>query len=215
MKKIENDIRVLANKYAIELNKKVEARVKEIDHDNKEHYLVYRVLGINSQEGDNIDIYQNKGRFLYRYAGTFLEEATRLCFVEKFGEDNAKKVKIPNTEGVRPKKFEIDCLINEKDAHEIKWRDATTDGDHVTKEHTRIKVIKNAGYKPIRVMFFYPNRKQAQKIQETLETLYKGLGGEYYYGNSAWEYVKNYTGINLKKILEEIANENDKNKENK
>jgi len=46
------------------------------------------------------------------------------------------------------------------------------------------------------------------KIQNTLETLYKGLGGEYYYGDSAWEYVKTRTSIDLKQILEDIAKEN-------
>ena len=76
--------------------------------------------------------------------------------------------------------FEIDCLVGDR-AHEIKWRDATTDGDHVTKEHTRLKVISNKGYTPIRVMFFYPNRDQAKKIQEVLKTIYEGLKGEYYY----------------------------------
>ena len=42
------------------------------------------------------------------------------------------------------------------DAIEIKWRDATTDGDHITKEHTRLKTVKNAGFHPVRVMFYYP-----------------------------------------------------------
>jgi len=51
-------------------------------------------------------------------------------------------------------------------------------------------------------------RTQAIKIQNTLETLYKGIGGEYYYGDSAWEYVKTRTTIDLKQILEDIAKEN-------
>ena len=54
-------------------------------------------------------------------------------------------------------------------------------------------------------MFYYPNRDQAINIQRTLETLYHGIGGEYYYGDSAWEYVKSQTGINLEQILEELA----------
>ncbi len=62
--------------------------------------------------------------------------------------------------------------------------------------------------KQVRVMFYYPNREQAMKIQNILETLYKGIGGEYYYGDSAWEYVKSKTTIDLKNILEEIAKEN-------
>lgn len=118
----------------------------------------------------------------------------------------AQKTRIENTEGTRPKTFEIDCLVEDR-AHEIKWRDATTDGDHIAKEHTRIKAIKNAGYIPIRVMFYYPNRLQAQRIQQTLETLYNGIGGEYYYGDAAWNYILKETGINFLEILERIADE--------
>jgi hypothetical protein len=54
-------------------------------------------------------------------------------------------------------------------------------------------------------MFYYPNRKQAIKIQETLRTLYAGVNGAYYAGDDAWEYVKNYTGVDLKDILENTA----------
>ncbi|CAM2929495.1 Restriction endonuclease R XbaI [Helicobacter felis] len=53
--------------------------------------------------------------------------------------------------------------------NEIKWRDATTDGDHITKEHTRVKAIKQKGYKPIRVMFYYPQRAQAKKSKKRLK----------------------------------------------
>ena len=112
--------------------------------------------------------------------------------------------------GLRPKTFEIDCLVD-GEALEIKWRDATTDGDHITKEHTRIKNIKNAGYKPIRIMFYYPNRKQAIQIQETLKTIYAGVGGEYYFGQDAWNIVKKKTSIDLLNILEQIAKKRVKN----
>ena len=80
-------------------------------------------------------------------------------------------------------------------------------GDHITKENTRLQVIKNAGYKPVRIMFYYPQRGQAQRIQETLQTLYKGVNGEYFFGDGAWNYVKETTGVNLLEILEKIANE--------
>ncbi len=182
--------------------------MEEMKEDDKSHYLIYQVLGITDKEGYLIDLYQNKGRFLYKYAGSFLEEATKLCFLHKFPKSGA--VKILNTIGQRPKTFEIDCLEG-NNAIEIKWRDATTDGDHITKEHTRIKVISAAKYKPIRVMFYYPNRTQAIRIQSTLETLYKGIGGEYYYGDDAWDYVKDRTTVNLKNILEKIAKENSGN----
>jgi len=202
---IEEEIRRLADAYAENLKGKVDARVEEMEADDNSHYLIYQVLGITTEEGRLIDVYQNKGRFLYKYAGSFLEAAAKACFLEKFPESGS--VKIPNTIGQRPKTFEIDCLVEEHDAIEIKWRDATTDGDHITKEHTRMQNVKNAGYKPIRVMFYYPLRTQAQRIQKTLETLYAGVEGEYHYGDGAWDYVQNYTGVDLKGILQTIASE--------
>lgn len=72
----------------------------------------------------------------------------------------------------------------------------------------RIKVITDAGYTPIRVMFYYPNRMQAIRIQQTLATLYEGIGGHYYFGDKAWGYVKHRTGFHLKSELESIAREN-------
>ena len=172
--------------------------------DDNSHYLIYRVLGITEKQGQLIDLYQNTGRFLYKYAGSFLEDATILCLKYKFSK--GIKTKIENTRGRTPKTFEIDFL-NGTDAIEVKWRDATTDGDHITKEHTRVKVIREKGYKPIRIMFYYPQRQQAIRIQETLKTLYKGVEGEYYGGDEAWEYLKIYSGVDLKAILTEIANE--------
>lgn len=202
-------INALASRYAETLKAVMSARVTEMESDDNSHYLLYRVLGVTNEEGQLIDEYQNKGRFLYKYAGSFLEEATILCFEEKFPEAK-KKLRIPNKLGSRPSTFEIDCLVG-KEAFEIKWRDATTDGDHITKEHTRIKNIKAAGYKPIRIMFYYPNRKQAIRIQETLKTIYAGIGGEYYFGKEAWEIIKKKTGVDLFSILEKIAESRTKN----
>ena len=200
--KVYKMIKELADKYAYELKEQVKERVQEMKNDDNSHFLIYKVLGISDHEGKLIDLYQNKGRFLYKYAGDFLEKAAFICFKYKY--PSAQKIKILNSTGVKPKTFEIDCLIN-KNAYEIKWRDATTDGDHITKEHTRVKSIQEKGYVPIRVMFYYPQRAQAQKIQETLKTLYIGLGGEYYYGDTAWKYIKEYTDIDLLEILENIA----------
>ncbi len=96
---------------------------------------------------------------------------------------------------------EIDCLENNK-AYEIKWKDATTDGDHINKELKRLKIIKEAGYMPVRIMFFMPNRLQAISIQTRIKIAYEKMGGEYYAGNAAWEYIKKETGINLKDLFE-------------
>lgn len=200
---IDDEIRRLADNYAANLKARIDNRVEEMEADDNSHYLIYRVLGVTDEEGKLIDVYQNKGRFLYRYAGSFLEAAAKACFLDRYPASGS--IRIPNTLGQRPKTFEIDCLVEERDAIEIKWRDATTDGDHITKEHTRMQNIKAAGYKPIRVMFYYPNRTQAQRIQKTLETLYAGANGEYHYGDDAWNYIKQYTGVDFKAILESIA----------
>lgn len=201
---IKDEISQLADWHAEMLKRQIDERMEAMREDDKSHFLIYRVLGITDEEGILIDSYQNKGRFLYKYAGSLLERAATLCFKSAFPD--AGSFWITNTQGNRPKRFQIDCLVN-KNAIEIKWRDATTDGDHITKEYTRLKNIHEAGYIPIRVMFYYPNRKQAIRIQKTLETLYKGLDGYYYYGDAAWEYVKDETGVDLKEILEELAAE--------
>ena len=62
----------LADRYAAALAKQIDRRVEEMKDDDCSHYLLYRVLGISDREGRLIDLYQNKGRFLYKYAGAFL-----------------------------------------------------------------------------------------------------------------------------------------------
>ena len=188
--------------YRDELHKKIKEHEKEMQKDNNEHYLIYNALGFTSKEGYQIDYQQNVGRFLYKYAGSLLEELAIKCMKDAY--PNAEiKVKLPNTIDRSPKTVEIDCLIGNK-AYEIKWKDATTDGDHIKKEHKRVQIIKEAGYIPIRIMFFYPNRDQAIKIQEKLRKLYKDIGGEYYSGEDAWKYLKKETGIDLKKLFEKL-----------
>ena len=81
---IATDIALLADKYATNLRTRVDERVAEMEQDDNSHYLIYRVLGIATEEGRLIDVYQNKGRFLYKYAGSFLEEAAKLCFLQAF-----------------------------------------------------------------------------------------------------------------------------------
>jgi hypothetical protein len=201
---MKHKIRELADRYAAELKRNIDERVAEMEQDDRSHVLIYQVLGVSENEGKLIDVYQNKGRFLYKYAGSFLEEAVKLCFKQKFPDSGS--VRVPNTHGKRPKLFGVDCLVG-SDALEIKWRDATTDGDHITKEHTRIQAVRDAGYKPVRVMFYYPNREQAIRIQKILESLYKSVQGEYHYADAAWAYVKRRTDIDLFAILKDLASE--------
>lgn len=158
-------------KYREELQKRIKAREKEMRKDSTEHYLVYRALEFTSEEGYQIDYQQNVGRFLYKYAGSMLEELAIQCFKLSF-PNIRQKVKLPNTIDSSPQTFEIDCLVGNK-AYEIKWKDATTDGDHIKKEYKRVKVIKEAGYIPIRIMFFNPNRAQAISVQARLRRLYE------------------------------------------
>lgn len=200
-------IEALADEYSSTLDGKIENRKAEMLEDDNSHYLIYRVLGISNERGQLIDQYQNTGRFLYKYAGSFLEEAAVLCF--KFNNQDGKRTLVDNTVGKKPKTFEIDFLDN-NNAIEIKWRDATTDGDHITKEHTRVECITGYGHIPIRVMFYYPQRTQAIKIQKVLAGYYTGVGGQYYGGDEAWQFVNDYTGYDLLQILTEIADKKTK-----
>lgn len=203
---IESQIRALAADYAARLTSRIAQRQQEMSADDTSHYLIYRVLGVSFEEGQAIDLYQNKGRFLYRYAGSFLEEATKMCLEESFPDVQA--LRIPNTLSNRPKTFEIDCLL-ENDAYEIKWRDATTDGDHIVKEHMRLRCVVDAGYRPVRLMYYSPNREQAIWIQAALEDLYKANDGLYFSGEQAWAHLHEKTGVDLLAILNKIADESD------
>jgi ApaLI-like restriction endonuclease len=158
---VELAIEELAGEYSKILKQKMSERETAMVGDDVSHFLLYRILGVSETEGRLIDLYQNKGRFLYKYAGAFLEQATKLCFQHKY--PSATKHTIANSQSSRLKTFEIDCLVDTK-AFEIKWRDATTDGDHITKEHNRVKAIQLTGYIPIRIMYYYPNREQAKRI---------------------------------------------------
>ena len=195
----EKLIRIIL-KYREELQKKIRDRKLEMESDNNDHYVLYNALGFTSEEGYQIDFQQNVGRFLYKYAGSLIEELAIKCF-KLAHPDAQEKVKLPNTIDRSPKTVEIDCLIGKR-AIEIKWKDATTDGDHIKKEHKRVRIIREAGYIPIRIMFFEPNRDQAIRIQSKLRDLYHELGGEYYSGDEAWEYLERDTGIDLKSIIE-------------
>ncbi len=80
MDELKQKIKTLAEVYSANLKEKIEARTEEMKADDNSHYLIYRVLGITNEQGQLIDSYQNTGYFLYKYAGSFLEEAATLCF---------------------------------------------------------------------------------------------------------------------------------------
>jgi len=86
MDELIQNIKNLAEIYSANLKGKIETRTEEMKADDNSHYLIYRVLGITTEQGQIIDLYQNTGRFLYKYAGSFLEEAATLCLKYKFPE---------------------------------------------------------------------------------------------------------------------------------
>ena len=64
MSTIKDKIIELADNYSKNLRKKIDGRIAEMEEDDNSHYLIYKVLGITSKEGNLIDVYQNKARFL-------------------------------------------------------------------------------------------------------------------------------------------------------
>ena len=58
------------------------------------------------------------------------------------------------------------------------------------------------------IMFYYPNRDRAIKIQQALEAICTGMGGKYFFGDSAWEHIKSISNVDLHGLLQEMANQN-------
>lgn len=76
-------------RYRDELQGKIRERQKEMEQDHNEHYLIYNALGFTKEEGYQIDYQQNVGRFLYKYAGSLLEELAIQCLT--LAHPNARK----------------------------------------------------------------------------------------------------------------------------
>ena len=184
----------IVQKHRNALQRQVAARRREMEENSLEHLRLYELLGFAEDEGRKIDLYQNIGRFVYKYAGALIEEATVAVISELKG---GRPLRIPNTVSSSPKQFAIDCFVEQDNkAHEIKWRDATTDGDHVYKERSKVQCIVAAGMIPVRVMFYMPNRKQAVRIQLRIIETYRA-SGEAYVNREAWNYIREYTGFDL------------------
>jgi len=193
-RKLHSILDEIVERNRAQLHKKIEERRIEMDKNDLEHLSLYSILGFSEEEGLKIDLYQNIGRFLYKYAGALLEEATVVVLQNT---KEGKSIRIPNTISQNPKKFVIDFFaVSDNKAHEIKWRDASTDGDHVRKEHNKIQCIVKAGMIPVRVMYYMPNRKQAIRIQKRIIAIYKEYG-EAYTDKGAWNYLLDYTGFDL------------------
>lgn len=77
---LRSKINALADEHASNLNQKIISRKEEMKKDDNSHYLIYRVLGISYEEGFLIDEYQNTGRFLYKYAGSFWKKLPQCAY---------------------------------------------------------------------------------------------------------------------------------------
>lgn len=77
-------------RYREDLQKKIKERKNEMKEDDNAHYIVYNALGFTSEEGYQIDYQQNVGRFLYKYAGSLLEELAIKCLKDAFPEAKEK-----------------------------------------------------------------------------------------------------------------------------
>jgi len=184
--KLHSALDEMIYRYKTKLHEQIADRKGEMIEDNVDHYELYELLGVSRKEGQKIDEYQNTGRFLYKYAGALLEEATKLVLEYTKG---GKPIRLRNTVSSNPKKFWIDFYVEDDNkAHEIKWRDATTDGDHIRKEHDKVDCIVSEGMIPVKVMFYMPNRDQAIRIQERIVVKYDE-NGESYVGKDAWRYI--------------------------
>jgi ApaLI-like restriction endonuclease len=62
MEELTQKIKKLSEIYSSNLKSKIEARTEEMKADNNSHYLIYRVLGINNEQGQLIDSYQNANK---------------------------------------------------------------------------------------------------------------------------------------------------------
>ncbi len=116
---LKSEILKIADEYASNLNSKIINRREEMKKDDNSHYLIYQVLGISFNEGVLIDEYQNTGRFLYKYAGSFLEEvASKLLGRNYIGIDESiDAVELSLMRIENPVKTESNLLKKGRDAY--------------------------------------------------------------------------------------------------
>ncbi len=196
---LKNKLKIIFDKHKKTLKEKITERKKEIESEKNPHWEIYKLLGgFDEKESFKVDFYQNVGRFFFKYCGSMLEEMSIEIIKSK---KSAEKLYIKNTISSNPKKFEIDCFVKKDNkGHEIKWRDATTDGDHKKKEEIKLKQMVKNGIIPVKIMFYMPERAQAKKIQLSIIDLYKQTG-ESHIGKNAWLYLKDYCNFDLYNFL--------------
>lgn len=198
-------INEVMNTYVTYIHEIIEIRMDELKHDTNEHHMMYEVFGLPEHEQYNIDKYHNIARLIYSNCGSLMEKISMICL-------GGKKFSINNlhySPKADNKTFTIDCYTkNDNRAHEIKWRDSTTDGDHSDKEEAKINSILDIGYIPVRVMFFMPERNQSKSKQEKILSIYKDKGLAFV-GKDAFKYIYDYSDIDIYKILQDFISKVD------
>lgn len=156
-----------------------------------DHFEMYHVLGISDEEALLMEQGHYKVRVVAANLGRLVEDALVLAMTVSL--PGAKpKYRLANVLSDRPKKYEIDCLIDNL-AVEIKFRETTTDGDHARKEMGKLKSVIEHGLVPVRlVMYGQPNG---------YERLYEEFGGVYLVGEKAWNWVQEKTGLDVHALL--------------
>ena len=170
----------------------------KMDNFDNPHHFIYKIF-YTSEKIKEMEYYHNVARILSSNVGRLFDEIIKFSITIIEG---GRSTYIVNPTG-KPKKFEIDILNeNKKIAYEIKWRDAGTDGDHKNKEFTKVDLIKQMGYKPIRLTFYLPELAQSLLAQKNIINYYK-THGEAYTGEEAFDYINKMANIDLIKIISE------------
>jgi len=179
------------------IHTQIKIRAGKVRKELPEYFEIMELYGFKKDDCIKLDVYHNTSRLTFRSLGKLLEDLTTTVLKYTKG-GNPLQLSNPNPP---PKTFYIDWVIPQgKRVYEIKWRDATTDGDHVRKEEAKISAISRNGYKPIRVMYYHPTRIQAKAICDRVTALYREHG-EAYVGKDAWNHIKFYTGFDLRSFV--------------
>lgn len=121
MLSIREEVESIVARHRVALQDRIRTRKQELLSESKDHHMAFAALGVSAEDSSDIDLHQSISRLVYRHSGSMMEEVTRHCLERAY--PGAGKMMIPNAVGDSPKKFEIDCLVEDKDAIEIKWRD--------------------------------------------------------------------------------------------
>lgn len=191
-------IHAIVDKHHHQSRQRIEQSLADLKQAQHDHEWMLELAGGVGEEIRQMESAHQSLRIIYRAAGSIMEESVKACLCRLKNYQPSQK--LDNLIGNRPKQHEVDCLVGNR-AYEIKWRDATTDGDHRSKEIERIRNMLAHGLTPVRLMFFIPHNKSAMAIQQSVRKSYEELGGHYHCGPDAWEHVKKLSGHDLRQIL--------------